>query len=230
MSRLISVGGNSGTGKSSSIANLNPEETFIFSISSKPLPFKGFKKKYTDFLKDKEKGNLLNTSSPDAIGKVLTFINNKRPEIKNVILDDAQYLVVFETFSRSNEKSFEKWSQIAANFYNVIAAARDMREDLNIILLTHTEVEESEALGTAKIVLKTGSKAIKNNLVLEGLMTYVFITDVIADENGNAQYRFITNDGIQSVAKSPRGCFEDKFIPNDLQLVLDKIKTYEEED
>ena len=51
--------------------------------------------------------------------------------------------------------------------------------------------------------------------------------EVEVDENGNAKYQFITNDGIRSVAKSPRGCFEDKLIPNDLQYVLNKIKEYE---
>jgi len=125
---------------------------------------------------------------------------------------------------------FEKWSQIASNFYNVVATARDMREDLNIVLLMHTEIEESEALGTARVVLKTGSKSIKNNLVLEGLMTYVFITDVSVGEEGVANYQFITNDGIKSVAKTPRGCFETKHIPNDLQMALDKIKEYEDDD
>lgn len=230
MSKLIAIGGGSGQGKSSSISTLNPEETFVFSVGGKPLPFKGFKKKYINFLENKEKGNLLNTSNTEVIAKVLNFINTKRLDIKNVIIDDSQYITVFETFSRSEEKGFEKWAQIAKNFYNVISTARDMREDLNIVLLTHTEIEESEALGTAKQVLKAGSKSIKNNLVLEGLMTYVFITDVSLDENGIPKYQFITNDGVKSVAKSPRGCFAEKFIPNDLQLVIDTIKAYENEE
>lgn len=230
MARLIAVGGASSSGKSSSISTLDPKETFIFSVANKPLPFKGIKKKYTRFLDNKEAGNLLNTSNPDSIIKVLNFINLKRPEILNVIIDDMQYITVFETFSRSAEKGFEKWSQIAANFYNIVAAARDMRDDLNIILMMHTDTDEVEALGTAKVTLKTGSKSIKNNLVLEGLMTYVFITNVTADENGVAKYEFDTNDGIRNVAKTPRGCFPEKYVPNDLSLVLNRIKEYEEED
>lgn len=230
MARLIAVGGASSSGKSSSISTLEPKETFIFSVANKPLPFKGIKKKYTRFLDNKETGNLLNTSNPDSIIKVLNFINLKRPEILNVVIDDMQYITVFETFSRSAEKGFEKWSQIAANFYNIVAAARDMRDDLNIIFMMHTDTDEVEALGTAKITLKTGSKSIKNNLVLEGLMTYVFITNVTADENGVAQYEFDTNDGIKNVAKTPRGCFSEKYVPNDLALVLNRIKEYEEED
>ena len=230
MARLIAVGGASSSGKSSSIVNLNPKETFIFSVANKPLPFKGFKKKYTNFLANKETGNLLNTANPESITKVLNFINTKRPEILNVIIDDMQYVTVFETFSRSAEKGFEKWSQIASNFYNIVAAAKDMRDDLNLIFMMHTDTDEVEALGTAKITLKTGSKSIKNNLVLEGLMTYVFITEVTTDEAGVSKYEFITNDGMKSVAKTPRGCFDEKRIPNDLALVLEKIKVYEEDE
>jgi len=105
MARLIAVGGASSTGKSTSIETLNPKETFIFSVGSKPLPFRGFKKNYTNFLTNKETGNLLLTSNPEAIAKVLNYINTKRLEIKNVIIDDSQYITVFETFARADEKS-----------------------------------------------------------------------------------------------------------------------------
>lgn len=41
MANLIAIVGASGTGKSSSIRTLNPSETFIINVASKPLPFKG---------------------------------------------------------------------------------------------------------------------------------------------------------------------------------------------
>lgn len=47
MSNLIAIVGPSGCGKSSSIRNLNSEETFIINVASKPLPFKGWRSKYT---------------------------------------------------------------------------------------------------------------------------------------------------------------------------------------
>lgn len=47
MATMISVTGESGTGKSSSIRTLNPTETFIINVASKPLPFKGWRSKYT---------------------------------------------------------------------------------------------------------------------------------------------------------------------------------------
>lgn len=39
MANLIALVGTSGSGKSTSIRNLNPSETFIINVASKPLPF-----------------------------------------------------------------------------------------------------------------------------------------------------------------------------------------------
>ena len=41
----------SGSGKSTSIRNLEPKETFIINIANKPLPFRGWKKNYTQISK-----------------------------------------------------------------------------------------------------------------------------------------------------------------------------------
>ena len=88
MSNLIAVVGTSGVGKSSSIRNLNPEETFIINVASKPLPFKGWRSKYIAWNKANPNGNYINTSDVSVISSILNYINNKRPEIKNVIIED----------------------------------------------------------------------------------------------------------------------------------------------
>ena len=45
MAELCAIVGNSGSGKSTSIRNLDPKSTFIINIAKKALPFKGFKKR-----------------------------------------------------------------------------------------------------------------------------------------------------------------------------------------
>ena len=57
MANMIMVLGESGTGKSTSIENLNEKETFIIQAVDKPLPFKGFKKRYSLRSKENPKGN-----------------------------------------------------------------------------------------------------------------------------------------------------------------------------
>jgi len=228
MSNLIAVAGDSGQGKSTSIENLNPAETFIVNIGSKPLPIRGWKKKYISVKDDKVKGNYYETSNVAGIVKILEHVNNKRPEIKTVILDDAQYLTAFELMDRALEKSWDKYTEIAAHFYEMIKAARDMREDLNVVCMFHDELEDTDDLGGKKRIIKTSSKFIKEKLKPEGLFTYVFFTDVFEDEEGKVQFTFITNDGIKSNSKTPRGCFEERNIPNDLNFIIDKINEYNE--
>lgn len=88
MANLIAVVGSSGTGKSSSIRNLDSTQTFIVNVASKPLPFKGWRSKYSVWNKDNPTGNYINTSNVQTIGQILNYINTKRPEIKNVIIED----------------------------------------------------------------------------------------------------------------------------------------------
>ena len=141
MAELCAIVGNSGTGKSTSIRTLNPTETFIINVAKKPLPFKRAKKNYTPLRREEDKwvGNLYNTSDVDKIGSVLRLINEARPEIKVVVIEDAQYIMAFEAMDRSAEKGYEKFTQIASNFYSVLKNAMNLRDDLKVFVLTHAE-------------------------------------------------------------------------------------------
>ena len=92
----LAIVGESGTGKSTSLRNLNPETTFIISTTGKPLPFRGWKKNYTALRKNKEtgewEGNYYISSKSDQILKILALINTKLVHIKTVIIDDFQYV------------------------------------------------------------------------------------------------------------------------------------------
>lgn len=143
MAELIAIVGESGSGKSTSLRNLNPEETFIINVAGKPLPIKGFKKNYKLLQQNPETkkfaGNLYNTSDVSKISQVLKIIDKTRPDIKTVVLEDVQYIMSFEMMDRSSEKGYEKFTQIAANFYSVLKEAMNMRDDLIICVLAHSE-------------------------------------------------------------------------------------------
>lgn len=106
----------------------------------------------------------------------------------------------------------------------------DMREDLNVIVMFHDEVEENTKLDKACRIIKVGSKSIKEKLIPEGLFTYVFFTEIRFDEEGNKSYGFITNSDGTTTAKSPLGCFEKDYIPNDLNYVISHINAYNNDD
>ena len=225
MANLIAIVGASGVGKSSSIRNLDSTQTFIINVASKPLPFKGWRSKYSVWNKDNPTGNYINTSNVQTIGQILNYINTKRPEIKNVIIEDSQYLMAFEYMDRAQEKGFQKFSDIAQKFYNVLKAGIMMRDDLNVIMTCH-----SENIGTAdepQFKIKTLGKMLDNSITVEGLFTYVFFAGIRRGEDDKPEYVFQTHSDGTTTAKSPMGCFEEDYIPNDLEYVLEKIAEYD---
>ena len=108
MSRLIGCVGDSGSGKSTSLRNLDPASTFIINIIGKQLPFKGSRKKYVKYNPKENTGNYYETSDPDKVNKILTIISEKLPHIKNVILDDVGMILSFMQFERAAEKGWDE--------------------------------------------------------------------------------------------------------------------------
>lgn len=224
MANLLAIVGNSGSGKSTSLRTLDPKETFIINVASKPLPFKGWRTNYTVWNKDNQNGNFINTSDVEVIGKILVYINSKRPEIKNVIIEDAQYIMGFEAMDRAKEKSFDKFTDIAQKFYTILKTGVQMRDNLNVVALCHAE--NSGTADDPKWKIKTVGKMIDNVITVEGLFTYVLFTQVSRDSDNKVTYSFITHSDGSNTAKTPFGCFEEDLIPNDMQLVLNAIDEF----
>ena len=228
MAELIAIVGESGSGKTTSIRNLNPDETFIISTTGKRPGIKGAKKKYQDFkIEDKKiSGNFYQTSNIDNIKKVMNLVDKKMPNIKVLIIDDFQYLQAFEAMARVDEKGYGKFTDMAKHAYEALKTGMDMRDDLFICVLTHSENTGDNINPYYKI--KTQGKMLDTVITLEGLFTYVLFTKVIQDESNNVQYKFITNSDGTCTAKSPMGLFDDRLIDNDLSYVIDTIIKYNE--
>jgi len=236
MANAIAVVGDSGSGKSTSIGQtpelgiigLDPKETFIINVKGKPLPFRGWKAQYKHIDVSKpptaENGNYLATTDSALIIKTLGFINANRPEIKNVVLDDSQYIMSEEFMANALKTGYDKFNKMAKNMYDIINMGINMRDGVNFMLLTHDDEED----GKSKI--KTLGKMLDDKVNLAGLFTVVLYTTTKTNMQGTT-YHFITNKhiddrGIHIMAKSPAGMFEEKMIPNDMGLVLQKIEEY----
>ena len=227
MAQSVLVIADSGTGKSTAIRNLNPDETFIINIANKPLPFKGWKKNYTLISKENPGGNLASASSAIGIMKAIKHVDEKMPAIKTLVVDDWQYMSSFEYFDRANEKGYDKFTQIAANLAMVAKMPKDLRDDLTVIFLTHSE-DSTDLNGNRKVKAKTIGKMIDNTLTLEGLFSIVLFGKVNKNDDGVLEYGFETQNNGENTCKSPMGMFEDMFIPNDLKYVKECIQKYEE--
>lgn len=125
MSNTSLIIGESGTGKSTSLRNLDPHETFIINVCNKPLPFRGYKSNYKTISswEDKE-GNYYATDDYLKIIKLLRIIDKERPDIKNIIIDDFQYIMVEEFMNRVTEKGFDKFSEIGQHAWSIIKYCR----------------------------------------------------------------------------------------------------------
>jgi len=215
MSEVIAIVGKSGTGKSTSVEGLNNKETYIISVAGKSLPIKGFKKLYNEKLK-----NYVETHNWKVINQILEGINQDRKDIKNIVIDDGQYLMGFEFMNRASEKGYDKFNEIGVHINSIFQTARNLRDDLNVFMLWHPEVGED---GVYK--MKTVGRMIDAYITLEGLFEIILYTDVDTSTSPTS-YSFVTNHTEKYPAKSPRGMFKEEYIPNDLSIVNKAISNY----
>jgi energy-coupling factor transporter ATP-binding protein EcfA2 len=219
-SKLVGIVGATGTGKSTSIKHLNPEETYIINVAKKELPFKGSEKLY-----NAENKNYKEVDDANEISRLLKTISEKAPHIKNIIIEDSNYIMGFNIVSKATEVGFTKFSVMARDMVDLFRTARQLRDDITVFYLTHPETIEDggEIIGYK---IKTAGKLIDNQVLLEGLLTVCLYTNVEETKDGSATYTFVTNRYKKMPAKSPDGMFAETKIPNDLQLVVDTLNEY----
>jgi len=219
-SKLIGIVGQTGTGKSTAIKHLDSKETYIINVAKKELPFKGSEKLY-----NAENKNYKEIDDANEITRLLKTISDKAPHIKNIIIEDSNYIMGFSIVSKATEVGYMKFSIMARDMVELFREARKLRDDLKVFYFTHPEVIEDggEIVGYK---IKTAGKLIDNQIILEGLMTVCLYTYVEDSKDGSATYNLLTNRYKKYPAKSPDGMFADIKIPNNLQLVADTIDAY----
>ena len=212
--------GSTGTGKSTAIKHLDPKETYIINVAKKELPFKGSEKLY-----NAENKNYKEVDDATEISRLLRTISEKAPHIKNVVIEDSNYIMGFTMVSKATEVGFTKFSVMAKDMVELLRTARSLRDDITVFYLTHPEtIEDSGEIVGYKI--KTAGKLLDNQVLLEGLLTVCLYTYVEENKDGTANYNFITNRFRKFPAKSPDGMFDEIKIPNNLQLVVEKVNEY----
>ncbi len=219
-SKLIGIVGQTGTGKSTSIKHLDPKETYIINVAKKELPFKGSEKLY-----NRENKNYAEIDDAPTITQRLRKLSDDAPHIKNIVIEDSNYIMGFTIVSKATEVGFTKFSVMAKDMVDLFREARKLREDITVFYLTHPEtVEDGGDIIGYKI--KTAGKMIDNQVLLEGLLTVCLYTYVEENKDGTTNYNLITNRFKKIPAKSPDGMFAEVKIPNNLQLVVDTVKKY----
>lgn len=211
MSIATLILGESGTGKSTSLRNLDLEHTFLIQMVKKPLPFRS-----KDWKPVTEGGPVYVT---DDSAKIVSAMNKTRKEI--IVIDDFQYLLANEFMRRVTDvakgnEAFAKYNEIARHAWDVLMAATNLPDHKRVYILSHTSTDD---FGKTKI--KTIGKLLDEKIVMEGLVTIVLRTVV---QNGN--YLFSTRNSGADTVKSPIGLFDDELIENDLAKVDSAIFNY----
>jgi adenylate kinase family enzyme len=168
MSNAVLILGESGVGKSTSIRTLNPEETFIVNVIGKPLPFRGAKSKYQPLSSDGLTGNYYATDDITTIKRVINLINNKRKDIKTLVIDDFGYTITNSFMRKANQRGYDRFIEIAKDMFDILDIVSNLREDLYCFVMMHTETDSQ---GRSKP--KTVGKMIDQYICIEGKFTNV---------------------------------------------------------
>lgn len=208
MAEKVLIMGESGTGKSTSIRNCDPNTTAIVNPVGKPLPFKGSK-------------HFATLNGETDAEKIVDFMKNQAKNGKKIIIiDDFQYILAVPYMDRIKETGWDKWNDFGANYFRIIDVCKELPDDVCVYYLTHCETLEN-GLTTVKLI----GKMLREKITIEGLFTIVLKTGV-----SEGKYYFFTQNNGKDTVKSPMGMFDAFSIDNDLSYVDAKIRNYYEFD
>ena len=218
MSKVIGCMGESGSGKTTAMRNLDPKKTFYIDCDKKGLNWKGWRKSYSI-----ENKNYIATDSFSNVAAMLNKINTEEQfkKVEYVVIDTLNGLMVAEEMRILAMQSGDKrsaWSDLAQNGWAIINQALTLRDSLTVIIICHSETISDEN-GIIRTRIKTNGRKLEK-LVLESKMT-----TVVWAVRQDGKYKFILSaDG--STCKIPLGCFETDEIDNDIMLVINALKDY----
>lgn len=213
MSKVICIMGESGSGKTTSLRTLNPDETFYVDCDKKGLSWRGWREQYS-----REKGNYYKCSDPVKISEVLKTISAEKADIKFVVIDTLNSIMADDEMRRAKEKGYDKWVDLAACVWDLVTKANTYREDMTVILLAHTQTERDES-GYSFTRIKTNGKKL-DKLCLESRLNCILLAKVV-----DGKYVFETHSN-NSTTKTPMGAFEEDVIDNDIQIVLKAMNEF----
>lgn len=213
MSKVICVMGESGSGKTTSCRKLDPRTTYYIDCDKKGLSWKGWRQQYNS-----ENRNYKATDDADKIKMILAGISEKSPQIKTVVVDTINGIMVGDEMRRIKEKGYDKWVDLASCVWDLVDSAYSYRDDLTVLFLAHTQTERDEN-GYSFTRIKTNGKKLEK-IVLESKFTTVLLSKIV-----DGKYVFETRAN-NSTAKTPMGAFEADTIDNDITQVIEALQDY----
>lgn len=210
MAKMLLIMGEPASGKTVSLRNIPKNELYYVDCDKKGLNYKGWK---NDF--NAEKKNYFRSNDGEQIAKLMIAISEKREDIKYIAIDTINSIMIADEMRRSRDKNFDKWVDLASCIFNLINIVPDLRDDLTVIFIGHTQTDDE---GFTRL-LTNGKKL--NKIGLEKYFDTVLIA-----KNNDGKYVFETTSPT-STARVPMGCYEgEQYIENDLYEIIKELKEY----
>lgn len=212
---IIGIMGESGSGKTTSLRNLDPKITLYVDADKKGLSWKGWKKQYNG-----ENQNYFADDHANIARLALQKVNTDKDykKFKVVVIDTLNGIMVADEMRRMKEKGYDKWQDLASSVYDLVDYALSMRSDVTVIFLCHTQTDHDDN-GYMFTRIKTSGRKL-DKIVLESKFPVVLHAKVI-----DGKHVFETQADF-STAKTPMGAFEEKYIDNDIVPVLKALEEY----
>lgn len=208
----VMILGESGSGKTRSLKNLNPKETILIQPIKKPLPFRAAG--WDKFDLKAKTGSVLRTDDYAVIKSIC--LNAHKKGVKYIVIDDAQYIMLNASLRRADEVGFKKFTDFARDYVDLVTTIANCESDTIVYFMTHTEESEQ-----GKVVAKTVGKMINQQVCLEGLFSIV-LRCMCSD----GQHYFTTKTSGMDCVKTPEEMFDADRIENDLLNVSNSINNY----
>lgn len=224
----------SGMGKSTSIGQipelniigLKPEETFIVSATSKPLPFKGSQKNYPVGKPNDPGVRRYISNDGEKVAAAIKYVIENKKEVKNIVLDDSNYIMQDYYMANSLRKGYDAFKEIG-KFMDSVFSAMELSSTVNFFMLAHYEEFKDSSADTIGYRYKTVGKMVNDYITPEGKFDIVLYgKQTYNEQEKQVTKQFVTNFDGQFPSKSPIGMFKDLYIPNDLGFVKEKIDEY----
>ena len=213
MSKVIGIMGESGSGKTTSMRNLDPKSTYYIDCDKKGLSWKGWREQY-----NQENNNYYCTDYVQIVSQIIANVSEKAPHIKTIIIDTLNGLMVADEVRRMKEKGYDKWQDLAQCVWSLLDSLYSFRDDLTIIVICHSQTQKEDDGYTFTRIKTSGKK-------LDKLSIETKLTTVLYAMGKDGKYVFKTHAD-NSTAKTPMGAFETDEIENDITIVLDALKDY----
>ncbi len=254
MAEVIIIAGFTGSGKTYSLRNLDPDNVFYIDSDKKgAMPWGGWKKSYQsgkNYIHTSNCGTIYKSliarcikNGPKKIGAEFWKTDEDlekanaayNPNIKVVVIDTINgimndiEMVEIAKAKKAGGDSRAKWNDFATDIYALQNFCKsELPKEITVIMFAHPCLKEDSNGVTRTEILTNGRKLEKINPASWVNLALLGKCRTHIDENGpKSEYYFETQNN-NSFAKSPAGLFPFE-IPNDLDWILKEYERYQNE-